>query len=896
MGVVLGLTICAGEGWASPRADIVVYADHQPPPITSNPFLAQEDSDDPITKILLERVPGLYNPLGAGSWEVEAWGKYVFLSNYDEAGIGLFQNIIDQRIGVFDTEKKTFCQLDLDPSTNVNAGVEWLAVATPQSRQSRIYFQGFDGAAFGWIEGDLDNPSPCDATTGWSVIRFSPADLNAAGADLGSAKTPCPGGFCYFDGMRLLSHDDVANRDTLAFHNWGAGRNVVVTVDAAGTLAVAAVYVLPPWIPSETDGACMTLRPVADPAVDPTRGLSDQRFLSSFDVTCDVPDGTPGCAPYIGFCPGTGMSCTLGVDTCPTSTCDTTQEDCTTDADCSDLFTVGHCTNACKPIHPGQYCSVTRTHHCARDVDCPSGETCVCGDGHPLQEFSFDGVASLVPTSAIFQATAPGGSDPLTYDTYGDAWLSSGPNLVWGSTPTGVAMYARGANTVEHGYFTTSDPAGSEVQAPTTTFPFETSSPVFGTPAAAFQFGNAVYTAGSGSVQREVTAYGAWAHDTAFKVSLGANVLPAEPKRCTGGPNNGEHCLSATDCPGGRCVVTSEAAGGQAWPADIAFGGSPPSMWLTPRFGGVPRAGLTAYLIRIPRAAAVPDSVSAVRPGVTWSSNATCVDSFCDRLWMVAEHSGVLKFRVRDDGLWSTWYALPTNLATTGGASVVFFNGAVEIYGRSSTGTVITSHLTSPINCQPASCTWANWSVLPASPTTDQEPAVDVQGTTGVFVAIRRASDGRVVYARRQGPLWSPWTNAGNSVLPKTAPALAWNPLDGSTGKMWLFAVDPRTGGVAYGTISGLTFGRWSPLPLSGVEPWGTAPQAIWDGTRVRVFIGNASFPNLTYQITNANSGWDNWAPTFSEGQSTRQPVAALVNGDVHLITYTAGTAEQLVK
>jgi hypothetical protein len=121
IGVVAGgLAMCAGEGWAGPRADIVVYADHQPPPITTNPFSAQEDPDDPITKILLERVPGLYNPLGSQSWEVEAWGKYVLLSNYDEKGGGLFQNIVDQRIGVFDTEKKTFCQLDLDPTTTVS--------------------------------------------------------------------------------------------------------------------------------------------------------------------------------------------------------------------------------------------------------------------------------------------------------------------------------------------------------------------------------------------------------------------------------------------------------------------------------------------------------------------------------------------------------------------------------------------------------------------------------------------------------------------------------------------------------------------------------------------------------------------------------------------------------
>ena len=182
------LTTLASPTWASPRADIVVYADHQPPPITTNPFVAQEDADDPATNILLEAVPGLYDPLGTITWSIEAWGKYVLLAPYDEAGGGLFANIADQRIGVFDTEKKTFCQLDIDPNAVVNAGVEWLAVATPALRQSRIYFQGFGDPTFGWIEGDLDNPNPCDPMTGWSIVRFTAADLDAAAAGLGSAK------------------------------------------------------------------------------------------------------------------------------------------------------------------------------------------------------------------------------------------------------------------------------------------------------------------------------------------------------------------------------------------------------------------------------------------------------------------------------------------------------------------------------------------------------------------------------------------------------------------------------------------------------------------------------------------------------------------------------------
>ena len=890
------LATLARASSAGPFPDIVVYADHQPPTVTSNPFVSKEFSDDPETKILLEVIPGLQNPLGTANWEVYGWGKYVLLSNYDEAYRSFDQDIADQRIGILDTEKKTFCQLDLDPNAAVNASVQALAVATPEARQSRIYFEGIGNPAFGFITANLDSPNPCDPAA-WPTVGFTRNDINLAAVHLGPAKAPCPGlgNRCSFDGMRLLRHDPVTGTDTLAIHQYGAGKIVIVKVDALGHLSVPDVYNMQFWVPEATNGACMFLQPVSHPVVDPTRlpnDPNDLRFTSGFDVECNV--DFPGCAPWVGLCPGQGTSCTVGSDTCPTFTCSNTHANCTTNADCTTLVSTGNCTNACKRIHPGFTCSTTRSKHCARSDDCPAGEACVCGDGSPLQEFRFDGT-SITTTSPLFQAAPSSNDGILTYDNAGELWTVSGPTPL-GTGTTSVVRYAKNPSTGEHAYFAENDPAGTEVFPPSATFPFEAASPILGTPKGALHLGGHLYSAGFWSTQRQSMYFGAW-FSSAFKVSMGVGALSAEPKACTGGANNGKHCLSGANCPGGTCTIVSTIPGGQFWPQNIGFGGAPPSMWIAPRFAAG-KTSVNAYLIRIPREVPVPDGSTWYRPGIAWSSSTSCPDASCDRLWMVAEHDTVLEFRVRDDGVWSGWYPLPSNIVTAGGASVLFYNGSVELFGRSSAGTVITTKLTSPLNCAPASCTWASWSVVPGSPVTDKEPAAEVQGTVGPFIAIRRQSDGRVMFARRTSSGWSGWFMAGSGVLTDAAPALVWNPVTNTTGRMWVFARDQATGGISHGKIAGLDFVSWSPLPTSGYEPWYTAPQAIWDGNRMRVFIAKSPFPNYVYQITNDNTAWDAWTPLFTEAQSTHQAAAAMVNGDLNLVTswYVAGMAEQLVK
>src|SRR5262249_17936355 len=115
-------------------------------------------------------------------------------------------------------------------------------------------------------------------------------------------------------------------------------------------------------------------------------------------------------------------------------------------------------------------------------------------------------------------------------------------------------------------------------------------------------------------------------------------------------------------------------------------------------------------------------------------------------------------------------------------------------------------------------------------------------------------------------------------------------------------ARNQSTGALHYGRIiNGLLFRSWHPLP-SGIEPWGTGPAVIWDGDHLRFFAADASFPNtispITFDNTAATTARDAGKAIYSQGQATMQPVVALMNGDVDLVSYwyTLGMFDQLVK
>ncbi len=505
VGIVVVLSILiANAASGAPRSDIVVYGDHVPtytrdgiPHFFANPFTERDEPDDPDTRVLVEPVSGVRSPIGTVTWSIEAFGKYVFVGNYDEGHAGVGENIEDHRVGVFDTETKTFCELDMNPAAVVNSSAEWIVTTNPTARQSRILVQGFGDAPLGYIDADLDNSNPCDPVSGWHVHTFSSADLNAAAPTLPVDRKPCGLVFgvpsCSLDGMALLRHDDVTGADTFVLHEYFAKRIVVGDINAAGALSITDVYVTPLWKPAAGNGACFTIQPVSSPSIDNTRPVADQRFASGFDMVCDVPDGTPGCTPWVPLCPGTGTSCTPG-STCPKKVCTNGYTDCQTNNDCP----FSSCTDACQLVHPGSICSVTSSQHCARNDDCPTGETCICGPGRPFQEFRFNGTA-ITPTSAQVQ-TAAGynmGALAASYDTAGELWVSEAPANY--STPTRWAVYGKDGVTGEHSYFTTSDPAGSEIWPATASFPFEPTHGSFGIPTALQPLGNATYAVGYAS-------------------------------------------------------------------------------------------------------------------------------------------------------------------------------------------------------------------------------------------------------------------------------------------------------------------------------------------------------------------------------------------------------------
>jgi hypothetical protein len=76
---------------------------------------------------------------------------------------------------------------------------------------------------------------------------------------------------------------------------------------------------------------------------------------------------------------------------------------------------------------------------------------------------------------------------------------------------------------------------------------------------------------------------------------------------------------------------------------------------------------------------------------------------------------------------------------------------------------------------------------------------------------------------------------------------------------------------------------------------WASGPEIIYDGYRLRAFVARATFPNNTFQTLLDSSSWSDWRKLPSDGGSTRQPAAALVNDDVDVLThwFTAPMYEQ---
>lgn len=590
------------------RADIVVYGDHLPARTDQgnpfpNPFTARSTTADPETTAVFKEIPGLGNPRGAVSWGVAAWAKYVFLGNYSHNADLFGHHVEDQRIGLYDSERKTFCQLDLDPAHSPNAGVEWLSVANPRARRTRIFYEGLaiSGFPFGFIAGNLDNADPCDPITGWvaSSKRYLPADLNAAAHAAGQPDA-CPDAtpgdpiddFCSFDGMAVLNHDDATNTDTVELGNWGDHRIIIAQIDGADQLRVLKVHVLPAWQPDDGNpsvpDACFSLLPVGRPAVDPTRPATDLRFLQSYDKVC-APGDTPGC-PSRPICPLTATACTTG---CADSYCTKTflggyQREPAPGGTCTDAhgtvfpvscshfgffgtcFDLGTATRGCLAAHPDLTCTPSSDH---------ASSACGCkseAPPTPSQELRFNlATRTLDATSFIFQ-TAPAentGALGSGYTKEGDVFLTAWEKLPGPSYRARIVRYPPLANG-EHDY---RDPAATltsrvgkivPVKAENSRdYPLKTPAGLgfLSLPLAGIEVGNAMYILSKDTIERDFFGFGTWAHDTQYKLSFGigapAKMLPHEaftcaPQTITSCRTNAE-CASGLACDQGWCQPAS---------------------------------------------------------------------------------------------------------------------------------------------------------------------------------------------------------------------------------------------------------------------------------------------------------------------------------------------------
>lgn len=601
-GIALVVALIGCEN-PDPRADIVVYGDHVPAftqrgdPFP-NPFTARSMTGDPETTAVLKAIPGLQHPRGAVSWSVAAWAKYVLLGNYAHIATPFGQHIEDQRIGLYDSEHKAFCQLDLDPARSTNASAEWLSVADPTARRTRIYYEGIDiggaGFPFGFIAADLDNPDPCDATTGWIPRSkgFLPADLNAAASAAQIPDAPCPGGFCGFDGMIVLHHDRATNTDTVVLGNWGDHRIVLAQVDGAEQLHVLKVHVLPPWQPDDGNpqvpDACYSLLPVGRPAVDPTRPVSDLRFLQSYDKVC-APGDTPGC-PSKSICPLTATTCTTG---CADSYCTTpffgsylpapapggTCKDAAGNVfpvSCSHFplpapegtvppcFDLGVATRSCLAVHPSTICTPQANH--TSTCTCPPPPT--EAPPTPSQEFRVNLAAgTLDVTSFIFQTAPAENTGPLGagYTNEGDVYLIAWEHILDPNHYRArIVHYPRNPDG-EHDYrdpgATLASRAGKIVPvqpANSRDFPLKTAGG-FGflsLPIAGLEVGGSMYIVSKDHVERDhfdSLSTKTWLHDARYKLSYGvgapADLLPREAYTCA--PRTVRSCTANADCADG---------------------------------------------------------------------------------------------------------------------------------------------------------------------------------------------------------------------------------------------------------------------------------------------------------------------------------------------------------
>lgn len=827
-------------------SDVIVYADSMPSHKLGglgweNPF------DENGTRVTVEGVAGLRVPKGAAGWTTANWAKYVFLTNYEEGGsiIGCFPppaicrapGIEDQRIGVFDTETKAFCELDLDPNTTRNAAVQMVAVAPssdPTGRTTRIYFEGiasnpniYDPAqlpfSFGYLEADLAR-NPCvpydsnSSTAGWRVVGFTGKNLNDQAGVLKPCDNSCPFGcrnWCHWDGMGLL------DRNTLILGNYQLGRIVTVRVDDGGVLSIPAVYQMPLWQPQGLGGPCYDMRPVKNPGVDSTRGPGDFRFTWGFDNFCIC---APGCSG------------------------------------------------------------------CACGASAPSS---------PMQEFRFDGT-QVSPTSGIFQ-TIPNGvmRSVNLYDSSGSLWVSENSDSDAAGGPGNVGAqlvvyrkHQTGPLAGEHAYY---DPAPSSygvivpADSPLDVLSYEhAGSGVFHRVLSAVE-SDAVYFMGiTDSVQRAWMSGGNWIVESvaSYERHVGQTVLPSEHHNCIDTPPPDlagvNFHLSAGGSPASLWTMLPFGDGERrqcdkhaflvriplARGIDDAAASTRPGMAWEPTGGRMWLSRLQAGAVQF-----------RVRDGGFWSSWTSLSNSGmpsgvspADSGTLIANGATVELFTHGSNGQvysralstpidlrcapaqcgWTSWSPLPALPPSTSGTA----NGVGAAFQGTQNPMVLVGAINGEIwGTARHSGVWRAWKQLTGMRTDDGPSAAWNPNDGYVWVAARNRTDGgkRAKF------------NRVNCPTPTTFNQIGWRD----------------------------TQDTFPP----GVTSWGTPPGIVFDGSRIRLFVASEQYPPGTYQAIEYSGVWSDWRRISTKSWAIAQPVAANVNGDVNLATVAfGGIAEQAME
>lgn len=863
--VVMAALLGAAAPARTPAVDVVVYGDHVPTKFHDgttfqSPFSLQWEPGDPITEVGFQAAPGVRNPLGTFQWGHTAFGKYILSGTYGAAFLSAALNVEDLLINIFDSEEKDACSLDVTgPGQTASKTTRTLTTANPNGRQSRI-FMGGQGYA-GFILADLDNANPCT----WSTVEIP-------GAGNGDP-----------DGLAVLWHEDEPGfpfgRDYVVIPSWWGGTQTVYRVDSGGVQTVA-TYLLPRLA---RPGQCT---PPSPPENRPC-----------FEVTC------------------------------PTSIC-VVPDQCEVRGFPVQVPQV----DRTRPKNDVRWTSSMELYF--HKITPPGG----CGGYVAVQEYRIDLTAAtptIVPTSPVFQAGALGEgadasvfvrSDPhplsTSHDSQGGLWKT-----LWRrkTVPSGGAFYP----TVD-GVFATKTTGQQCVVNQQTVIVGNPGSPVpagehcYYNPARAndmsrvnadqlikfdhsvtdfgnlpnVQVGNAMYIVGPESMQRAQLSGTSWVLDppTTYKVALPYSMLPAEPRHCADASNYCEcpagtpptqSCQDVAHCGSGNlCVPRPESDFSDGGRKVLIAGGAPTSLW-TPQVllptgtapSPMPRNNL--YWNRIPITSKPAEGLTGtMRPSIAWAG---------DRLWLVTRHTGVNKFRVREDGVWSKWVALPAGPVDTQ-PQVVTDGTSLEIVapGTGSSPELYTLRLTSALNCAVGACTWSAWTTSTiGAKTTPSTPAASYDPAGNLNVAIR-GTDNLLYYGRRPGNCDGvPWTQLGTFPLTEP-PAVVWHPTD---NRLWVAMRDSQAGLVRVAKFLPGSAPTWEVVSGGLPAAQGKGPALAWDGTRMRLLTTDNS--GAVYQSAHDGSAWTSWQRVPSGTFSDVPPGAAVVNGEVNLMTREALTLSE---